>query len=466
MIVFTDLGRMVSVFFLCFFLVGYVNASSLMFMFAFFCLTLLLVSSLLAWLGGRHVQCRRELPGSTLYSGDPLHARVQLIESAARWRMLELLDEHTNTITGVTTHRRMTVMTEGGRSGSASVAGSRQAVTKHEGKSRQLAVSDVMRFAQRGHYRLGPLTIHSYDPFGLTYVRRTFPSKEELLVFPHPLPIPNLVLGGRSGRQEAEVRLAGNVGENGDFHGIRPYVQGDDLRRVHWKSTAHSGKLAVKEFEYHTSGAVQVILDLQQGMHVGQGDFSTLEASVTIAASVLNYVESAGNEIGLLTTGEQVCTLPPESGQRQLHRALEALAFAKDDGQTPLAKALASGEGARSRRCVTVVVTPTIDRSIIGPLLHLRGRSSQVLLVLLDPRSFHDAAQEEVKANQNLWSIATKPIDLKRGLKSLTAPRQSVPAAEEHRAVLRAASAAGIEVYPIGAKVPLHQALQGLRQRL
>ena len=110
---------------------------------------------------------------------------------------------------------------------------------------------------------------------------------------------------GMRGRQNTEIRQGGRAGESADFHGIRPYVQGDDLRRVHWKATAHTGKMAIKEFEYRYTGAVQVILDLQHGVHAGQRDYATLESSITLAASMLNHVISLGNQAGLFTTGKQ-----------------------------------------------------------------------------------------------------------------------------------------------------------------
>ena len=284
-----------------------------------------------------------------------------------------------------------------------------------------------------------------------------------MIVYPHPLPVQEMVLGGGSGRQNAEVRAAGNIGENADFHSIRPYVQGDDLRRVHWKSTAHTGKLAIKEYEYRSSGAVTVIVDLQQGIHFGHDEFSTLEIAITVASSLLNYVLSTGNRAGLFTTGAKIIAFSPESGQRQLHRALETLALAKDDGRTSLAQVLASDEIAQSGRATTIVITSSTDTAIIGPLLHLHGRSAHVLLVLVNAQSFMEAEEEEARDGENLWSFATRSLNVRDTILALTNAAPHVPSDEEHKTLLHAAMAAGIDVFSINANVPLHQALQGLR---
>jgi len=464
MVVFSNLGRMVSLFALCFLLIGYVHASGLMYMVAIFCFAAIIGGAIFAWFSLRKLKCRRHLTINTVFSGDPLEGKIFLTEGSNRWRMLEIYDQHTNQITGHTTRRRMALMTEQGTSKGALVAGVRQPVKVEGPHARVTEVRDVMRFARRGFYHLGPLTIYGHDPFGMCFVARTFPAEHDIIVYPRPLPIPDLVLKGMRGRQNTEIRPVGRAGESADFHGIRPYVQGDDLRRVHWKATAHTGKLAIKEFEYRFTGAVQVILDLQQGIHFGQREFSTLEAAITLAASVMNHVIGMGNQAGIFATGTQLVSLPQESGQRQLHRALEMLALAKDDGTIPLAKALTSDEAYASQRSTAIVITPTVDKTVISSLLALHGRSAQVLLVLLDPSSFVDAEQEQRKPRNPLLALASASLDFK-SIVGMT-QRTVTPAHQEHVDLLHAAAAAGLEVFPLGANVPLHQALQAIRMRM
>ena len=464
MVVTSNLGRMVGLFGVCFFLIGYVHGSVLMYMVSLFCFAIILGGAFFAWISLRNLKCTRSTTGLTVFSGDPLEGKVQLVETASRSRLLEIYDQHTNLITGLTTRRRVSLMIERGTRAGAIVAGTRQTM-RQEGKTRVLEVRDVLRFARRGHYHLGPLIVRAHDPFGLCFLSRLFPQEFSVIVYPRPLPIPEMVVGGAAGRQTTEVRPMGRAGESADFHGIRPYVQGDDLRRVHWKATAHTSKLAIKEFEYRYSGAVQVILDLQHGVHCGAKEYATLESAITLAASVLNHVLGNGNQAGLLATGAQIVSLPQESGQRQLHRALEALALARDDGSVHIAQALAGGVGQLSRRCTTIVITPTVDPTVIGSMLAVRGRSAQVLLVLIDRSSFADAEQEQLKARKPLLALARTPLEM-TGLANLMHTRRDIPSHDEHVNLVRAAAAAGIEVYPIGANTPLHQALQGIRMHM
>jgi uncharacterized protein (DUF58 family) len=463
MMVPTQLGRYLGLFGLCFFLIGFVHASAIMYQVCLFCFGVLLTGAVLSFRTVRNLRCERELPAHAVYSGDPVEGKIRIIEERSRWRMLEIFDEHTNLISGMQTRRRMTLMTEG-RGVPAVVAGTRTATHTH-GRGQTIEVRDVVRFARRGLYRLGPITIHGYDPFGLLFQPRVMPVQRDLIVYPRPLPMSELAYAAGGVRRQVEVRPVGRAGESADFHGIRPYVQGDDLRRVHWKATAHSGKLAIKQFEYRASGAVQVILDLHAGKHYGEKEYSSLEAAITLAASVINHVVSNGNSVGLVATGAQITSLSPESGDRQLHRALETLALAKDDGAISLAHALAGQQTQVNRRCATVVITADADLALVGALLALRGRSAQVLLVLLDPRSFYEAELAD-RPKPTLLSIATTPLDLKRGLDGLAHGRHRLPDPGATAALAAAATASGVDVYTIGANLPLHQALQGIRMRM
>ena len=455
----SDLGRMVILFMFCFFLVGYVNGSVLMFVISLFCLVLLCVAWMSAWIGTRGVHCTRKLPDSAIFSQDPYETDIILTEESPRRRWLEIFDQHANLITGKITIRHMHISTEGDEQMMAAVSGEAQDMTPHGSSGRRLVIRDTIRFPQRGRYRLGPIKILSYDPLGLCCVSRDYAETDEVLVYPQALPVPEIIFSGAGGLHETEVREKVHAGEAVDFFGIRPYVQGDDLRRIHWKSSAHTGKLAVKEYEFHTSGGLHIILDLHQTVHQGSETYSTLESSVIIATSLLNYTLHAGNQAGLLTTGKQVISMLPDSGQRQLQRALEALALAQCDGEVPLAKVLANSEGMRTGRNTIMVITPTVDIDILPPLLRLRARAPQVLLVLLNPYSYYQAERREAQAGFSLLARLLHPL-------KAHVTHVEIPDVNAHTHLLQSARAAKIDAFAINADLSLHRALQGVRSSM
>src|SRR5205085_6928897 len=101
--------------------------------------------------------------------------------------------------------------------------------------------------------------------------------RSEFLVFPVPEPIPDIVLSGAERYGFRDLPVAAARGSGVDPDGVREYVPGDPLRRMHWKSTARTGKLSVIEFEESRAVNVVLVIDLFWSAHTGSGKDSTLE---------------------------------------------------------------------------------------------------------------------------------------------------------------------------------------------
>lgn len=459
----TDLGRMVFVFGLCFWLIGFMHASVVMYIFAVFCCVLLLVSSLYAWFGIRHLHCQRELPGNSVFSGDPLPTKIILSEQLKQMRFLELHDIYVNQNSSIVNKRRLTVLIGDTHNPQVVVAGLPQKSNTAAQKTREIVISDIIHFSQRGFYQLGPFVVINYDPLGFVRAKRTFTDVDEVIVYPHPLPMPELTINGIGHRQSVQVRPVNRAGETAQFHGIRQYVHGDDLRKVHWKSSAHTGKLTIKEFEFHSSGAIQLILDLQQGIYWGTQEHSALEAAITLSASILNFALGTDDQAGLLTTSKKVVSLPLESGQRQWHRVLETLALANDDGNTPLAQALKSGEGIYARRCTNIVITASSDRAMIAPLLALRANTPQLAVILLNSDSYLEASRLANDPSTNRQILQRSFASIWAHFKKYTSTSPAMQNGHAYRELAHALRAAEIEVVQVNANMPLLQVLQAIR---
>lgn len=259
-------------------------------------------------------------------------------------------------------------------------------------------LSRDISFPLRGHYRLGPLVMHGSDPLGLFVRSATIEQSVEIVVYPRPLPLPHLYLQGLSAYRLSELRMSPLAGTTQEFYGIRPYQHGDDLRRVHWKSTARTGRLAVKEYEQRLSSAATIVLDLHRASQRGAGAQSTLEYAVTIAASLAQHVTDAGHSLSLVTTGADSFFLPMDHGSHQMRKALEHLAVARADGTMGLAAALAVRMTDIAVASTVFVITPSADAHLAQALLRLRAGGSHVTAVLLDAPSFGDHPEADLES--------------------------------------------------------------------
>lgn len=151
---------------------------------------------------------------------------------------------------------------------------------------------------RRGMVDVGPLTITVGDPFGLA--QSTFPAAgvAELTVWPAVDPVvalPHTMGDDPHGGSEHVTSLRAS---GGDFHALRQYVVGDDLRRVHWPSTARRGELMVRQDELPWQGRATVVLDTRRWAHTED----TFERAVSAAASVLLACSHKGHLVRLVTT--------------------------------------------------------------------------------------------------------------------------------------------------------------------
>jgi uncharacterized protein (DUF58 family) len=230
----------------------------------------------------------------------------------------------------------------------------------------------------RGRYRLGPLELRVSDPFGLARLNRTFPETAELLVVPAVEKLPPVGLHGEwAGGGEQRPRQVAARGE--DDVTTRPYRPGDDLRRVHWRTTARLGALTVRREEQPWQARGVLVLDTRTRAHLGQGPDASFEYAVRAVASIGAQLAETGLGVRMITdTGEE------------LHAAgggLDALAEVRMSRQRSLAGALAAlrtgGEG------VAVAVLGRLSPEDVDALARARHRVAWGVAVLLEVEDWH-----------------------------------------------------------------------------
>jgi uncharacterized protein (DUF58 family) len=247
---------------------------------------------------------------------------------------------------------------------------------------------------QRGRFQLGPVTAASGDPFGL-FRRRIFLSpSQEVLVLPRVLPISNFALftGGLPGRGRSSQRA---LHTTTNATTIREYMTGDALSRIHWRSSAHYNKLMVKEFDLDPAVDAWILLDLHDTVQAGEGEHSTEEYGVTLAASVAIYLLRQDLSVGVIVNGEQREFLSLDRGDRQVERVLELLAVVKAGPGPELKEALALDAFHFGRNTVAIVITPSSSRDWHEGVRHLQRRGVQVAVIGLNAASFENKPPDE-----------------------------------------------------------------------
>lgn len=244
---------------------------------------------------------------------------------------------------------------------------------------------------KRGSYTVGPLRLRSGYPLGIAWSERPGDrSLPPLLVYPSMFQVSSFPLLAAGTLVSCGMESMDRTGGSDDFFGTREYRQGDNLRHIHWPSTARHDRLIVKEFEVRASTEMTLILDLQAGSSIGQERESTLEYGVRIAASLARFALERGHTVQLTGYGRESSIVPPGRGIHHLPLVLEALARVAADGTFPYHESIA-----RTARFLRDGSTAVLFLSGQGelddylyPLGLLRAKRVRPVAVLFDGASF------------------------------------------------------------------------------
>ncbi|SFC04975.1 Uncharacterized conserved protein, DUF58 family, contains vWF domain [Nocardioides terrae] len=244
------------------------------------------------------------------------------------------------------------------------------------------SVDYPVRAETRGRYELGPMTVRVGDPFGLVELTRAFRTTTPLVVTPHTVPLPGIALSG-SLTGSGDQRPRAFAGGSAEDVTVRDYRRGDDLRRVHWRSSAKVGELMVRREEQPWQTRATVFLDNRVGAHRGEGAASSLETAVVVAASVAAHLTSRGYTVRLVTAaGED----PGTSWQHDdaavtAGHLLEALAMVQALPNTVLETGWLREQGAGS---LTVAVVGGLTGPDLAVMRRVQHHAGGALAVALD----------------------------------------------------------------------------------
>ncbi len=160
----------------------------------------------------------------------------------------------------------------------------------------------------RGKFAIGPLHVHVADTFGLVRIGSEAAAPGTLVVTPAITPLPRTSLAGTwLGEGGTRASTAAAAGE--DDVVPREYRDGDELRRVHWRSTARRGELMVRREEQRWRNRAVLFLDTRATGHVGRGPSSSFEYAVGAAASIGVHLAREGID-GQFVTDAGLATEP------------------------------------------------------------------------------------------------------------------------------------------------------------
>lgn len=276
----------------------------------------------------------------------------------------------------------------------------------------------------RGGFVLGPTTIASGDPFGIFRVSQQIPAKTSLVVLPLIFPVseflspPGLLPGGKAIRRKS-------IDITPHASGVREYIAGDPMKRIHWPTSIRRDQLMVKEFEQDPQSEVWLFLDTHKGVHYSRvnpdQEFhpiddllllrrrqvklqpATLEYAVSITASLAHYFIGQRRAVGLVSAYQHnYSVIPAERSERQEAKILEELAFLQAESSYSLPGLVAAQMGQLPQGSSAILVTPMVWAEMLLAVDSLQRRKVRPVVVLLMSESFGSRASNEELAQSLL----------------------------------------------------------------
>jgi len=276
-------------------------------------LVVMFVVDLLSVAAPRHLSARRELPASCV-QGKPTEIRLLLTWLAPRTGFLQIREMTPTGFAADKTRFRLTV---------------------RPGKRAVLSYTAVPR--ERGRAVFGPLTVRSRGPLGLVARQSTIELSEQVRVYPDLLP-----LAGRESMLTLTsawahgLRRGPMAGEGREFHQLRAYALGDDVRLIDWKGYARRGRPIVREYRAERNQRVLLLVDGGRLMTVMSGGRSRFDWAMQAAGQLGRVALAMGDLVGAAVFSREIKSQVPASrGPGQLGRLSDLFCLAQADNDEP-----------------------------------------------------------------------------------------------------------------------------------
>jgi uncharacterized protein (DUF58 family) len=243
----------------------------------------------------------------------------------------------------------------------------------------QITRSYRIRPEKRGRYKVGPMVVGVADSFGLMV--RSFSVGEEspLMVYPKHLPIQ--LVRGNEASEMLGVSTTNEKGASAEFLRIRLYQPGDEMKTIHWRSSAKTGKLMVRELAREETRSTTIILNCEERSNRGMTE--SFELGVKVAASIAVSALKQNIDVRMILHGEDPIVVAKGRGMVQYHRLLSALATVKPHGKTPLDTLLLGLEGEQITGGTLHIVSTTITQRDLNSASRLTRRGIIPSLILV-----------------------------------------------------------------------------------
>lgn len=251
---------------------------------------------------------------------------------------------------------------------------------------------------RRGVFRLGPVDLSVGDPFARRAATEARPVIDTFIVWPRTLPTAEIEPPDRWG--DLDRARSGLAEDPSRFAGVRPYVAGDPLRRIHARTSARIGRPMTKRFEPSRDRETLIALDVQTvhgpALLAGLGS-EEVESLYVVAASLARTLGARRDAFGLMASGytgaeTRIARIAVSSAPGQVQRVLDLLARLSVYASAPFEHLLAIVARTAHPGMTVLVLTAREPRPFVRALRRLEQAGADVVVIACGPNAVATAA--------------------------------------------------------------------------
>lgn len=259
-------------------------------------------------------------------------------------------------------------------------------------KSRKEFVFD-MECKYRGEYEVGLSEIYIEDFLGLIKLKYKIPETKKIIVYPKIEHLSNFSIPS-SNSSDSQSLESGLQDDFNNIKDIREYSNGDSFRKIHWKLTARSNKLMIKNYQSTTDANVNILLDLRKNVYPEDENIIIEDKLIEAAVAVLYYYLSKGIPINYVFFNQKLEALKA-SNQLEFESIYKLLSCVNFTQQVPMPDILRLHSETCSSSSDIIVFTSILDIDLYNEMYNALMSNHSVSLVYVAPNG-SDRSQSDI----------------------------------------------------------------------
>jgi len=257
---------------------------------------------------------------------------------------------------------------------------------------RRATITTTLTPTRRGDVSAGPLTVRSLGPLGLAGRQRNLPAPWTVRVLPSFLSRKHLPeklarLRELDGQHKSLIR-----GQGSEFDSLRPYVLGDDVRSIDWRSSARRADVLIRTWRPERDRRIVIVLDTGRGSAGRVGGITRLDASMDAALLLTALAVRAGDRVDLIAADRRVRARVVGAGRQEVLASItNEMAVLESDLTDPdITLMAASVLSVARQRCLVVLMTDlnpaAINQGLLPHVQLLSSKHKVLVAAVADPK--------------------------------------------------------------------------------